>query len=158
MTTMQTISEIRHKRLEMLITQHGSIANLNDAIGNARTDATLSQIRTRAKHSKTGAPRSMGDDLARKIETSLSLPTGWMDQPVNTKATHQANEPKAEYNAINIESALGTLENFLSKMDSEGRKEAAALLSMFAIGLRPTTKQDLVALLEQGNMDARKAA
>lgn len=79
---MQTISETRLARLAMLVKRHsGSLAKLNDAIGLDRTDATLSQIRTRAPHSKTGKPRVMGDDLARKIEERLSLDVGWMDTP-----------------------------------------------------------------------------
>lgn len=69
----------------MLIKQHGdSIAKLNEAIGLDRTDATLSQIRTKAPHSKTGTPRSMGDPLARKIEEKLGLERGWMDTPIST--------------------------------------------------------------------------
>lgn len=79
---MQPVTETRLLRLQMLVKKHnGSLADLNEAIGLVRTDATLSQIRTKAPHSKTGKPRVMGDDLARKIEERLSLPTGWMDTP-----------------------------------------------------------------------------
>lgn len=80
--TMQIVSETRLIRLQMLVKRSGdSLANLNEAIGLDRTDATLSQIRTKAPHSKTGKPRVMGDDLARKIEQKLSLGLGWMDTP-----------------------------------------------------------------------------
>lgn len=65
----------------MLIDKHGSIANLNAAIGLSRTDATLSQIKNQSVHSKTGTPRAMGDPMARKIEQELGLPNGWMDTP-----------------------------------------------------------------------------
>jgi hypothetical protein len=65
----------------MLIKKHGGIAPLNEAIGLARTDATLSQIKNKSVHSKTGTPRAMGDSLARRIEVSLSLGLGWMDTP-----------------------------------------------------------------------------
>ncbi len=78
---MQTIDETRRQRLEELIVQHGSIASLNEALGYARTDATLSQIRNRSPHSRTGKPRTMGDDVARSIEQTLNLPVGWMDTP-----------------------------------------------------------------------------
>lgn len=78
---VQTIDETRRQRLEMLIKQYGSIAELNIRIGMARTDATLSQVRNQAAHSKSGKPRVMGDPVARKIEKELKLPPGWMDTP-----------------------------------------------------------------------------
>lgn len=79
---MQTVSETRRVRLSMLVKAHNnSLAELNEALGLDRTDSTLSQIRTQAKHSKTGKPRVMGDDLARKIEATLGLAEGWMDTP-----------------------------------------------------------------------------
>jgi hypothetical protein len=79
---MQTVAETRRQRLAMLVKRHGdSLAKLNQVLGLDRTDATLSQIRTQAPHSKTGKPRSMGDDLARRIEEKLALAAGWMDTP-----------------------------------------------------------------------------
>ena len=81
----------------MLVDQHkGSLAELNEAIGLDRTDATLSQIRTRAPHSKTGKPRVMGDDLARKIEQKLSLDHGWMDTPPSYAEMHGENDPRTK--------------------------------------------------------------
>lgn len=85
---MQTIGETRRERMEQLIAEHGSIAKLNEALGLPRTDATLSQIRTQAPHSRTGKLRTMGDELARRIETTLSLPIGWMDTPLSYDAIH----------------------------------------------------------------------
>lgn len=54
----------------MLLDKKGSLAELNEAIGLARTDATLSQIKNQSPHHKTGKPRSMGEELARKIENA----------------------------------------------------------------------------------------
>ena len=94
---MQTIAETRLLRLHMLLKMHNdSLADLNEAIGLVRTDATLSQIRTRAPHSKTGKPRAMGDDLARKIEEKLSLETGWMDTPPSYWELHQKEDQRAK--------------------------------------------------------------
>ena len=94
---MQTISETRLTRLAMLVKQHGgSLAALNEAIGLDRTDATLSQIRTKAPHSKTGKPRVMGDDLARKIEEKLSLGLGWMDTPPSYAELHGEEDPRTK--------------------------------------------------------------
>jgi hypothetical protein len=78
---VQTIDKTRRERLELLIEEFGSIAALNVAMGMDRTDATFSQIRNQAAHSKTGKPRSMGDDLARRIEAALGKSEGWMDTP-----------------------------------------------------------------------------
>lgn len=78
---VQTVDETRRQRLCMLIEKFGSIAALNVAVGLARTDATLSQIKNKSVHSKTGTPRSMGDPMARRIEQQLELPAGWMDTP-----------------------------------------------------------------------------
>ena len=88
---MDTIDATRRKRLEMLIDRYGSIAALNLAIGVDRTDATLSQIRTQAPHSRTGKPRAMGDEKAREIEERLGLERGWMDTPPNY-AENQPND------------------------------------------------------------------
>lgn len=76
------MAETRRQRLALLVKSHGnSLAQLNEALGLDRTDATLSQIRTQAPHSKTGKPRVMGDELARRIEERLKLEAGWMDTP-----------------------------------------------------------------------------
>lgn len=81
----------------MLIKQHGgSLANLNEAIGLERTDATLSQIRNRSVHSTSGKPRAMGDDLARKIENKLKLPVGWMDTPPSYAEMHGEEDPRTK--------------------------------------------------------------
>jgi hypothetical protein len=94
---MQTISETRLIRLRMLVKRQGeSLAALNEAIGLDRTDATLSQIRTKAPHSKTGKPRVMGDDLARKIEEKLSLDLGWMDTPPSYAELHNDEDPRTK--------------------------------------------------------------
>ena len=116
--SMHTIDETRRQRLTMLLEKHGSIAALNDAIGLARTDATLSQIKNRSPHHKTGKPRAMGDDLARKIEERLTLPAGWMDTPPSYAELH--NDDKA--------AALAAMEN----LAHDQYATAARLLSALA--------------------------
>lgn len=88
---VDTIDSTRRKRLEMLIERYGSIAALNLALGVDKTDATLSQIRTQAPHSKTGKPRAMGDEKARDIEDKLGLERGWMDTPPSFADLHPDN-------------------------------------------------------------------
>ncbi|MCW5648368.1 MAG: hypothetical protein KIS62_01345 [Ramlibacter sp.] len=93
---MQTIDETRRIRLQMLVGKHGSIAQLNELIGLARTDATLSQVRNQSVHSKTKAPRTMGDPLARKIEEKLGLERGWMDTPPTYAELLGDEDPRAK--------------------------------------------------------------
>lgn len=96
MWPMKTIAETRRTRLDMLVKRHGdSLAKLNEVLGLDRTDATLSQIRTQAKHSKTGKPRSMGDDLARRIEDTLLLERGWMDTPPTLSEQYGHHDTRA---------------------------------------------------------------
>lgn len=78
---MQTVSETRRTRLEMLIKKHGSLAELNEKLGWTRTDPKLSQIRN--ANTRPGRKKSyqMGDAMAREIEERLSLERGWMDTP-----------------------------------------------------------------------------
>jgi hypothetical protein len=103
----------------MLIQKHGSLAVLNETIGLARTDATLSQIKNQSAHHNTGKPRSMGDDLARKIEQTLNLDVGWMDTPASYAELHgqadtiglavkvlEAMEPEERYQALRLLGAL----------------------------------------------------
>lgn len=65
---MKTIEEIRLDWLSRLIERHGTIAALNEALGRARTDATLTQIRNMAPNTRSGKVRNMGSELAREIE------------------------------------------------------------------------------------------
>jgi hypothetical protein len=116
---VQTIAETRRQRLQMLIDEVGSLADLNDRLERPRTDATLTQIKNQSPHHKTGKPRSMGDDIARDIETRLGKPEGWMDTPPTYSELHgtpdlaaraseilSAMEPEAQYQAIRLLDAL----------------------------------------------------
>jgi len=78
MKKMKTVGDIRHINLLQLLQKHGSLANLNEALGLARTDATLSQIKNQSLTSR-GKPKMMGVTLARRMETVLGLPPGYMD-------------------------------------------------------------------------------
>ncbi|MEX5744680.1 S24 family peptidase [Massilia sp. X63] len=75
---MQTIDEVRRQNLEVAIKRMGSAARLADASGTS--PAYISQIKNRTPDSKTGRPKAMGDDMARRIEVALGVQSGWMDQ------------------------------------------------------------------------------
>lgn len=80
---MKTIAEIRRERVEELIEQHGSIANLNVALSWPRTDPKLAQIRNANTRPGRDKPYQMGDAMAREIEETLGLERGWMDNARN---------------------------------------------------------------------------
>lgn len=77
MSPMKTSSEIRHANLLTLIEEAGSIQAVAEKLG--KDHAQISQLKTQAKHSKTGKPRLIGDDIARLIEERFELEIGWMD-------------------------------------------------------------------------------
>ncbi len=67
---------IRLQNLELLIAEAGSAAEL---ARRAETNSSyLSQVRRRML-TPNGTPRSIGDDLAEKLERGMLKPDGWMD-------------------------------------------------------------------------------
>ena len=66
------LKEIRRKNLEIVISKAGSAAKL--ASITDLSASAISQIKSE-KHK-----RNIGDKIARKIETDMSLSYGWMDQ------------------------------------------------------------------------------
>jgi len=104
---MNTVEDNRRDWLMQLIEQAGSIAALNVQLGRDRTDATLSQIKNRSTHAKTGKPRSMGPKLAREIEEKLRLPHGSMDNPTHkaeapAESQLKVQEPTAQYTVMEL--------------------------------------------------------
>lgn len=74
---MKTIDEIRRENLLLAIERLRTMAALAERAGVS--SAYLSQIKNRTPESKTGKPKAMGADVARKIEKALREPEGWMD-------------------------------------------------------------------------------
>ncbi|MBB5508119.1 S24 family peptidase [Paraburkholderia atlantica] len=74
---MKTNDEIRRDNLVLAISRAGKASALAEKAGVAA--AYLSQIKNRSPESKTGKPKAMGDDVARKIERALGEAEGWMD-------------------------------------------------------------------------------
>lgn len=74
---MKTIDEIRHENLLIAISRAGSIRKLEEKaeIGQGY----LSQIKGRHQNTKSGKPRAVGDEAARKIELAIGEGIGWMD-------------------------------------------------------------------------------
>lgn len=102
--SMKTSAEIRLDNLREVIRQAGSLQAVADKLD--KSHAQISQLNTQAKHSTTGKPRTIGDDIARLIEERFGLEIGWMDNihptgapsPMATdpKAAHEAPKPNTE--------------------------------------------------------------
>jgi hypothetical protein len=81
---VRTIEEIRHANMLLILAElaaqhgeHGAIQRLAAAMG--RSHSQLSQLKTRAVHSKTGKPRNIGNGTARLMEGAVGKPRGWLD-------------------------------------------------------------------------------
>lgn len=68
---MRGVKEVRRENLAALVAKAGSQSQLADIVGTNRL--YLSQILSSV------TARDLGDRLARRIETAMGLPDGWMD-------------------------------------------------------------------------------
>lgn len=122
------IDEIRRANLKNLETEFGAPFVANEA------GMSLSQfynLRDGAKDSKTGKPRGMRKDTARRFETACEKPIGWLDinhhdSPEINKPTHIANQEISPYE-LSIDDAITLLELYrqADKSDREGIMEMA---------------------------------
>lgn len=74
---MKTIDEIRLDNLLLAISRAGTATALAEKSGLSA--AYISQIKNRQPDSKTGKPKNMGDEAARKVEVGIGEKRGWMD-------------------------------------------------------------------------------
>lgn len=75
--TVKTASAIRLENFEDLVREAGSLAEL---ARRAETNPIyLSQLRSQATTRK-GTKRGIGDQLARRLESAMGKPIGWLDQ------------------------------------------------------------------------------
>lgn len=76
---MATVHDIRHANFLALLAGYPTIQAFANAID--RSHSQVSQLKNQSRHSTNSNPRVIGDDLARHIEATLGLNTGWMDTP-----------------------------------------------------------------------------
>lgn len=74
---VKTIDEIRRANLILLIEEAGSAAKLAALSGVPAP--VISQVRRGVQHSAGKGARVMGPDVARRLETTMLKPRGWMD-------------------------------------------------------------------------------
>ena len=82
---MKTIDEIRLDNLLLAIGRAGTATALAEKSGLSA--AYISQIKNRQPDSKTGKPKNMGDEAARKVEAGIGEKRGWMDVDHSTPMT-----------------------------------------------------------------------
>jgi hypothetical protein len=79
---MDVVAAIRRANLNLLLQEVGE--GRGDAAKLSRftkvSAPTISQLR-RVTHYSNGVERTMGDDIARKLEKGMGKPVGWMDHP-----------------------------------------------------------------------------
>ena len=97
---MQTISETRKQRLQILKKNYERWGDLNEVLGWSRADPRLSQILSGNLRSDRGTPYVMGDTTARLIEEKLGLPSGWMDTPPSYAELHGESDQRAQVMAL----------------------------------------------------------
>jgi hypothetical protein len=73
-----TNDEIRRENLRILVSETGGVAKLADRLGISGSQ--VSQWKNASPDSKTGKPRAMQDESARRLENACGKPRGWMDQ------------------------------------------------------------------------------
>ena len=84
----------RHRNLERLIKEAGSVSRLARLVGTS--SSYLSQVRHRTV-TPSGQPRGVGDRLASKLEAGMGKPAGWLDEPHGEAAPEQsADSPSSE--------------------------------------------------------------
>lgn len=73
---MKTSQQIRLENFDLLLAEAGSQASLSQRCSVPAP--YVSQLKKRIPL-PTGAPRSIGDETARKLEHGMGKPKGWMD-------------------------------------------------------------------------------
>lgn len=95
---MKTIDEIRRLNLLEAIARMGTAKKLADVADVSA--AYLSQVKNHQPDSKTGKPKNLGDEAARKIEGALGETHGWMDQDHSVVHTSEGVKPSSHLNLI----------------------------------------------------------
>jgi hypothetical protein len=93
--TPVTVEETRRARLAMLVARHGGMTELCAKLTNQSAPGLTRILNANVRHEREGRPYVMGSPMARKIETDLNLPEGWMDTPPTYAEIHGEDDPRA---------------------------------------------------------------
>lgn len=87
------IADIRRENLRALIRECGGNASELCRRVPRLTSSYVSQLLHHSPNDRSGRPRGMGDDLARRLEKHMNKPPGWMD------TLHLSEPPPPPYTA-----------------------------------------------------------
>jgi len=122
---MRTIDEIRRMNLVEAMARMGTAKALAERAD--LSSAYLSQVKNGQPDSKTGKPKNLGDDAARKIEVAIGVTRGWMDVEHALPASQLPVNPASDSDEIEARlnsKAVPSTYNFPSSAGS--RKLAGA--------------------------------
>lgn len=114
------IQELRLIKLKQLIAEMGSVAAVANAAGTAA--AYLSQITTGVLLA-SGKTRTVGTQLARKLEAGCGKPDGWMDR-LDDKESPDVAEMLRIYDGLDdtLKSAMLEQVRLLHKIQKNSNK------------------------------------
>jgi hypothetical protein len=137
----------RQRRLTDLAREKGGNASLGRLLG-FNDGAYIGQM--------ISGHRPITEKLIEKVHGLYGL-SGWFDRdPAVTVLT--AREPSPVY-FLNTRERLDLLEDVLTRIEPATREEIGDLLSHFARGLRPATKEAIIAVIDgSGKSGQQKAA
>lgn len=145
---MKKIGEIRRANLARAVALAGTAAALGRL---AEIDpAYFSQIKTGAPDSKTGKAKEMGDAVARKIESAIGMPIGWMD------ADHDDARPSLRIHDIAHEELLRD-EFFEKTLSPQAQALIEEIRGIDRAGASSKTFEALIALIRSIRWDEKPA-
>lgn len=143
---MHTIDEIRMENLRVLVKEKGSQKKVSDDTGASQV--YLSQLMNAAKDAKTGKPRQIGDDMARKLEAGCGKERGWLDnvhrQDTNADSEHSMASVVVAAEATAVYTIKSTndpkterLMQLWSELDMPSKGQLLDMIEFFVAGRRP---------------------
>jgi hypothetical protein len=128
---MKDIDAIRRENLRLIETDAGGTTEAATLCG--MSPSQFANLRDGAKDSKTGKPRGMRKETARRIEAAAGKQPGWLD--VDHSLASQPGAPLSPSNigpTPSLAQALETVANALSRVPPEKRQALVAVLSTYA--------------------------
>lgn len=129
---MKDIDEIRRGNLWRIQEEAGGPTEAANLVGMSVSQ--FSNLRDGAKDSKTGKPRGMRKETARRIELKSGKPVGWLD-------VDRSGDTPPAYEPLTLAGTFLSLERHLAHADQETCVMVADLLRSFA--LHPTKREQI---------------